>query len=393
MKVGIKRFAVQVHPPSSTLGSLGTPYPPDLRSICQLHLELIAAQLPVVAAWIVYQDSDTQKRQLVADYPDKRQGNYAELPQFFAEVGWEDSLPVLKLSEVTKSAKSASADAACSYYTYVCPLSEQKAKEAEYLLLWSRTPLSWLQQQGVEKQAQLLSHYLVMSRECSRQKAEIQLLEQVLGRTEHQLRNPLALISLYAENLCLGLPSGGLQDQAEIVRETVNELIENLTDLVYCGQQAKLQVAPYELRKTLAESIQGLQPWLEQKQLYVRYPEKPITLAGDRWQMKQVFDNLLSNAVHFSPPGGIITCNWQVFQSEVIVEVSDLGSGLSEEDLKQVFTPFYSKRPGGTGLGLAIAKKIILDHQGTIWVENLPSGGAQFSFTLPRPQFSVGLGE
>lgn len=384
MKVGIKRFAVQVHPPSSTLGSLGTPYPPDLRSICKLHLEQIGAQLPVVAAWIVYQDSDTQKRQLVAYYPDERQGNYAELPKFFAEVGWEDSLPALKLSEITKCAKSASADAACSYNTYVCPLSEQKAKEVGYLLLWSKNPLSSLQQQGVEKQAQLLSHYLVMSRECSRQKAEIQLLEQVLGRTEHQLRNPLALISLYAENLCLGLPSGCLQEQAGIVRETVNELIENLTDLVYCGQQAKLQVAPYELRKTLAESIQGLQPWLEEKQLHIRYPEKPVTLAGDRWQMKQVFDNLLSNAVHFSPPGGMITCNWQVFQSEVIVEVSDCGSGLSEEDLKQVFTPFYSKRPGGTGLGLAIAKKIILDHRGTIWVENLPSGGAQFSFTLPR---------
>jgi signal transduction histidine kinase len=223
-----------------------------------------------------------------------------------------------------------------------------------------------------------------MFRECSRQKAEIQLLEQVLRRAEHQLRNPLALISLYSENLCRGLQSGGLQEQATIIRETVDDLSANLTDLVYCGQQAKLRVAPYDLREILADSIQGLRPWLEEKQVDICYPDKPVIVAVDRWQMKQVFDNLLSNAIHFSPEGGVVTCNWQVFAMEVIVEVSDRGSGLSQEDLKQVFTPFYSKRPGGTGLGLAIAKKIIFDHKGSIWVENLSVGGAQFSFILPR---------
>ena len=73
-----------------------------------------------------------------------------------------------------------------------------------------------------------------------------------------------------------------------------------------------------------------------------------------------------------------------VFRDEVLVKVSDQGPGLSEEDLKQAFTPFYTRRPGGTGLGLAIAKKIILDHKGSLWVQNLSSGGAQFSFSLPR---------
>jgi signal transduction histidine kinase len=57
---------------------------------------------------------------------------------------------------------------------------------------------------------------------------------------------------------------------------------------------------------------------------------------------------------------------------------------MSQQDLENLFTPFYSKRPGGTGLGLAIAKKIILDHQGSLWAQNLPVGGAQFSMSLPR---------
>jgi signal transduction histidine kinase len=118
--------------------------------------------------------------------------------------------------------------------------------------------------------------------------------------------------------------------------------------------------------------------------LQVRYPDTPVPLMMDGWQMKQVLSNLLSNAVQFSPEGSTVTCHWRIFQQEVMVEVRDQGPGLSEEDIQQAFTPFYSRRPGGTGLGLAIAKKIILDHNGSLWVQNLPSGGAQFSFTLPR---------
>ena len=111
---------------------------------------------------------------------------------------------------------------------------------------------------------------------------------------------------------------------------------------------------------------------------------RTVTLAVDRWQMKQALSNLLSNAIHFSPVGATIECSWQIFRREVLIEVRDRGSGLSAEDLQQLFVPFYSRRPGGSGLGLAIAKKIILDHRGRLWAQNLSSGGTQFSITLPR---------
>ena len=106
-------------------------------------------------------------------------------------------------------------------------------------------------------------------------------------------------------------------------------------------------------------------------------------LKVDRLQMQQVFDNLLSNAVHFSPLAGTITCSWQIFQNEVSIQVSDEGSGLSPEDLQKIFNPFYSRREGGTGLGLTIARKIVLSHQGSLWAQNVKSGGARFSLILP----------
>lgn len=182
----------------------------------------------------------------------------------------------------------------------------------------------------------------------------------------------------------MGLPQGSCQEQAIIIRETVQHLDDNLNQFIYCGQSPKLKAAPQDLRSLVAESIQGLQPWIEQKQLQINYPNTSTRLTIDRLQMKQVFDNLLSNAIHFSPHSETITWSWQIFQSEVLIRISDRGPGLSLEDIQRIFTPFYSRRSGGTGLGLTIAKKIVLDHQGSLWAQTLLDGGAQFSLSLPR---------
>ena len=134
----------------------------------------------------------------------------------------------------------------------------------------------------------------------------------------------------------------------------------------------------------LKHVITLLKPQLDQKQLQVVQPAQPVFLVVDGWQFEQVLQNLLDNAIHHSPHGGTIIVGWQVSQHAVLVTVSDQGPGLEGVDIAELFTPFYSKRSGGTGLGLAIAKKIILDHQGSIGAETLDQGGAQFSIFLPR---------
>ncbi len=383
MKGSKQPIAREEHLFPSTSYSPSTSRLLDIKGVCQQHVQQFALALPIAAAWIVYHDFERGKPQSVVHDTPKPGCSYHELPNLESE-GWLfESLPPLRLREVATVE---------NLKAFAC-LLDLYHSEPEYLLLWSDAPLSEREQQWIEQQAQFLLNYIFICRETSRQQAEIQLLEQAVRRAEHQLRNPLALISLYAENLCLGVPAGTMQEQAMLIRETVNELTSSLTDLLYCGQQARLHVAPHDLRTILAESIKGLQPWLEQKQLQFLCCETPVTLAVDRWQMKQVFDNLLSNAVYFTPQGGRVTCNWTVFRDEVLFEVSDSGPGLSEDDLTQAFTPFYSRRPGGTGLGLAIAKKIILDHQGSLWAQNLSGGGAQFSFTLPRQQTAKPKGD
>ncbi len=374
MKASKPLLTCQESSVSSTPSSASSLRAAKLRRVCQSQLEQLAAQLPIVTVWLVYQDAEKGKRYLVIRNG-QAQSFEPVIQSYLESEAWlTDCLPLLKVGELAVVG---------SLNAYVCLLGERRS-HPEYLLLWTYEPLSELQQQQAIKQAELLANYMALCQECSRQQAEIQLLEQVVRRAEHQLRNPLALISLYAENLCRSLPTGALQEQAAVIRDTVQNLASNLTDLLYCGQQAKLRVASGDLRTILIESLRELRPWIEEKKLQVSYPDSPFFMAVDRAQIKQVFDNLLSNAVHFSPPESTITCHWQIFRHEALFEICDRGPGLAEEDLKHAFTPFYSRRPSGTGLGLAIAKKVILDHRGSIWVENLPEGGAQFSFTLPR---------
>ena len=352
----------------------------ELQDFCQLQIEHLTAQQPIFWAQAVYCDPLLSVHQNVSSFAqDQPHFSQRTLAYLKSEEWLIDFPPAFTLSELSLTHLASNC--------YICPFGYRNQKP-EYILVLAHEPLSPTWQQNVKRSAMLLSKYLdtYSEREC--QQAEIRLLEHVVQRVGHQLRNPLALINLYAENLYLGLPFGPWQEQAAIIRETVQDLDTNLTELIYCGQGTKLRVALQDLRTIVAESIQGLKPLIAQKQLQICYPDTSTILAIDRLQMKQVFDNLLSNAVHFSPSSGTINCSWQVFQGEVLIQIADQGPGLSPEDIKKIFTPFYSRRPGGTGLGLTIAKKIVLDHQGSLWAQNSSLGGAQFCLSLPRPIIS-----
>ena len=185
--------------------------------------------------------------------------------------------------------------------------------------------------------------------------------------------------------LCLGSHPPEVHEQAGILRDTVQHLLTHLTDLIYCGQSDRLNTSLQDLHLLVSESVAAVQPLLNHKQLTVSFPQTSVLLQVDRLQIKQVLDNLLSNAIHFSPSHGTITLNWWSFQGEVLFQISDQGSGIPTDQLQKIFDPFFTRRPGGTGLGLTIAKKIVLDHQGNLWAQSLPEGGARFSITLSRP--------
>ncbi|MBW4501595.1 MAG: HAMP domain-containing histidine kinase [Scytonema hyalinum WJT4-NPBG1] len=348
----------------------------DIQSFCQLQSQQLTSQYPIFFARIVYHNSLRNAHEEVRNYALQEHFSPKTLAYLRSEEWLTDYPPAFTLSEVKlKDFQSIS---------YICPIG-YKNQKPEYIQIIAHQPLDSNLQESVKLSAMLLSKYTDIFLENSRQKSEIKLLEEILHRVGHQLRNSLALIGLQAHNLYLRLQDNPWQEQAIIVRDSIQDLDTNLTQLLDCGQGAKLRITLQDLRSVVAESIKCLQPCLDQKQVKILIPDTSTTLAIDRLQMKQVFDNILSNAVHFSPDLGTITCSWQIFQGEVLIKISDQGPGLSQEELKKIFTPFYSRRSGGTGLGLTIAKKIVLDHHGNLWAQSVSGGGAQFSLILPRP--------
>jgi signal transduction histidine kinase len=344
-----------------------------LSRFCQLQVEQIASQTSVFWAQIVYYDPFLQAHQEVvsrAEMLDLRMKDNLK-----AKVNLAGFPPVLSVTELPlESAR---------WKSYLCPIGYRNC-QLEYLLVATNQSASLALQEYLINCANLVSQHCDLYFQFHHQTRENQLLEQVFHRIGHQLQNPLGLISLYAENLQLELSSHPSQTQAVVIRDTVQNLLSNLDDLIYCGKSSQLRMTLHDIQLLISETIQELQPWIEEKRLHIVCSSVPVMLMVDRVQIKQVFLNLLNNAIHFSPKSGTIYVNWYVFQREVLIQITDQGRDLSDIDLKKLFVPFYSQRPGGTGLGLTIAQKIIFDHQGSLWAQNSPEGGAQFSFTLLR---------
>jgi signal transduction histidine kinase len=115
-----------------------------------------------------------------------------------------------------------------------------------------------------------------------------------------------------------------------------------------------------------------------------------LPVHGDAIHLKQAVINLVDNAIKYNRPGGSVKLSARAEGHSVIVQVSDTGIGLSQEDLPHVFDRFFrvdksrSREQGGSGLGLAIVKKIVEDHGGTVSVESVVGEGSMFSIALPE---------
>lgn len=253
-----------------------------------------------------------------------------------------------------------------------------------YWLVWAHEPLTQIHKYCIEQQM----HYLNMSQNS--QQATVRLRQQVrslqknLSRAEHQLRTPLSLVELCADLLQKNISTQSLKDQAQFICKTVDDINLSLQRLTRWDDAVESDRVLCDLKQVVLETIDSLKVPLEQNQITITSEMPSLMLTLDVWKIKQVFSNLFSNAIAFSPSGSTISCHWHVFQSEVLIEICDQGPGFSAEDLAKLFTPFYSRRHNGTGLGMIIAKDIISAHQGRLWVANQPAGGAVISIALPR---------
>jgi two-component system NtrC family sensor kinase len=221
---------------------------------------------------------------------------------------------------------------------------------------------------------------------------------QLLGTAAHDLKNPLNAIRLGADLL----NDAELSDQQrkalnmmQRATDSMTNLITGLLETIRVESTANLGLEPCQINDLVRRAIEDLRPLSEAKSHLVRYepPAEALLIMGDPARLNSVMTNLLSNAIKFTPAEGEIDVKVTWDDESVLVEVSDNGPGIGEDEIPHVFDHFFRGRvtvedPNnpieGTGLGLALAKTVIEQHGGRVWVRSSDGAGASFFFTLPR---------
>jgi PAS domain S-box-containing protein len=224
-----------------------------------------------------------------------------------------------------------------------------------------------------------------------------QLKDQFLATLSHELRTPLNAILGYARMLRTNTIAPEKRDRAIDVIErnarAQSQLVEDLLDMsrITTGR-IRLDPEPVPVAAVLREALEGVKPAAEAKGLVLAVDADPFAgpVRADVTRLQQVFWNLLTNAVKFTPPGGRVTAALRRDDAHVIVTVNDTGVGISPEFLPFVFEPFrqadarLGRDHGGLGLGLAISKQLVELHGGTIHADSGGLGqGATFTIRLP----------
>ncbi len=212
---------------------------------------------------------------------------------------------------------------------------------------------------------------------------------RVSASLAHEIRNPLAAISgsvqVLKKELVLSPEQGELMGIVLKESERVSQSLEQFLDFALPAKQV---FSPINLSDLMDETVKILRAGGElngKVELLGNYREADVRYVGNAGQFKQVFWNLIKNALKAMPEGGRLTLDFpEPRRKEVRVVVADTGRGLSAEDQEHLFEPFYSGFANGRGLGLSIVRKIVDDYDGRIDVRSEASKGTEVTITLPR---------
>ncbi len=219
--------------------------------------------------------------------------------------------------------------------------------------------------------------------------------KQIFLHTSHELKTPITPIMAQAE-LLRGEELGKLSKEQKksidlIIRnmELLNHLISDILEVSRIqAKTVKLKISKASLKKITNNEVAKFRPLAKKKGVQIINKVPELSVFCDALRIRQIFTNLLDNALKFTQKG-TITLTAQKEKGAVVISVNDTGVGMDKEDLAKVFSPFYQIKPSyklhakGTGLGLSICRSFIQQHGGKIWVESKKGKGSTFHFTLP----------
>ncbi len=234
---------------------------------------------------------------------------------------------------------------------------------------------------------------LASSRKKIMQTEKITTWQEIAQRLAHEVTNPLTPIKLQAERILKKYTENG-DDFERILSQGISSIIKEVDSLATMLKQFKefakppvLKLEPVNIRKVVEEAASMYTEFSEKVNIDYSKIEPVITIYGDPGQVKQLFVNLIMNAIQAIQDRGEIFINAITIRKGdspfLRLFIKDTGTGIPEEIKNKIFDPYFTTKKDGTGLGLSIVEKIVFDHNGHIWFETKKGSGTTFYIDLP----------
>jgi len=239
-----------------------------------------------------------------------------------------------------------------------------------------------------------IGHIAVMQ-EITHLKELDRLKSEFVSTVSHDMRTPLTTIRGYVELLDRAGPLNEMQqsfvDRALVSLSNITALISDLLDIGRIEAGYDLEMQKVGLDELIQMTVDATQTYAFGAgiDLTADLPRSPLWVWGNTRRLRQVLDNLISNAIKYNRPVGWVKVVAHQDDDHVVVQVRDSGIGIHSEEESRIFDRFYriqspeTEDVEGTGLGLAIVKSVVEKHKGRIWVDSAPGGGSTFTFVLP----------
>lgn len=257
----------------------------------------------------------------------------------------------------------------------------------------------------IRRESGFISGLVAVLHDTTEQEKEERERRLFVSNVSHELRTPLTSVKSYLEALDEGALSEPVApDFIKVSLDETNRMMRMVSDLLSLSRidnatsHLDIELTNFTAFITfILNRFDKIRSQNDDKKYEIirDYPINSIWVEIDTDKMTQVIDNIINNAIKYSPDGGKITVSMKTTETQMILSISDKGLGIPKKDLPKIFDRFYrvdkarSRAQGGSGLGLAIAKEIIKQHHGFIWAKSEYGKGSTFTIVLPYDKEAV----